>query len=110
MYNPGTQVQIPTDANLGSYYLFKKTHCGVSPTAFLSKKSFPPPSRRVALGFPLGLAGWAFLGMVHLAQVAKTLPLRPTQGSVEWAHFGPTQEPSRTLRYNTDKLQNFSRI
>jgi hypothetical protein len=38
MYNPGTQVQIPTDANLGSYYLLKKLAVGVSPTAFLSKK------------------------------------------------------------------------
>jgi hypothetical protein len=39
MYNPGTQVQIPTDANLGSYYLLKKLAVGVSPTAFLSKKT-----------------------------------------------------------------------
>jgi hypothetical protein len=38
MYNPGTQVQIPTDVNLGSYYLLKKLTMGVSPTAFLSKK------------------------------------------------------------------------
>jgi hypothetical protein len=38
MYNPGTQVQIPTDVNLGSYYLFKKLDVRVSPTAFLSKK------------------------------------------------------------------------
>jgi hypothetical protein len=38
MYNPDTQVQIPVDANLGSYYLFKKKLAvGVSPTAFLSK-------------------------------------------------------------------------
>jgi hypothetical protein len=58
----------------------------------------------VALGFPLGLAGWAFVGLVHLAQVARKLPLRPTQASVKWAHNGPTLEPSRTLWYNTDKL------
>jgi hypothetical protein len=38
MYNPGTQVQIPAVANLGSYYLLKKLAVGVSPTAFLSKK------------------------------------------------------------------------
>jgi hypothetical protein len=38
MYNPGTQVQIPADANVGSYYLLKKLAVGVSPTAFLSKK------------------------------------------------------------------------
>jgi hypothetical protein len=40
MYNPGTQVQIPADANLGSYYLLKKLVVGVSPTAFLSKKKY----------------------------------------------------------------------
>jgi hypothetical protein len=39
MYNPGTQVQIPADANLGSYYLLKKLAVGVSPTAFLFKKT-----------------------------------------------------------------------
>jgi hypothetical protein len=38
MYNPGTQVQISVDANLGSYYLLKKLVVEVSPTAFLSKK------------------------------------------------------------------------
>jgi hypothetical protein len=38
MYNPNTQVQIPADVNLGSYYLLKKLAVGVSPTAFLSKK------------------------------------------------------------------------
>jgi hypothetical protein len=38
MHNPGTQVQILTNANLGSYYLLKKLAVGVSPTAFLSKK------------------------------------------------------------------------
>jgi hypothetical protein len=38
MYNPGTQVQIPADANVGSYYLLKKLAVGVFPTAFLSKK------------------------------------------------------------------------
>jgi hypothetical protein len=36
---PGTQVQIPANANLGSYCLFKKLAVGVSPTAFLSKKT-----------------------------------------------------------------------
>jgi hypothetical protein len=48
--------------------------------------------------------------MVRLAQVARILPLRPMQASIKWAHFGPTPKPSRTLRYNTDKLQNFSGI
>jgi hypothetical protein len=38
MYNPDTQVQIPADANLGSYYLLKKLAVGVSLTAFLSTK------------------------------------------------------------------------
>jgi hypothetical protein len=41
-------------------------------------RKFPPPSRRVALGFPLGWRAGPFLGMVCLAQVARTLPLRPT--------------------------------
>jgi hypothetical protein len=38
MYNPGTQVQIPADANLGSYYLLKKTRCGGLPHRFPFKK------------------------------------------------------------------------
>jgi hypothetical protein len=67
----------------------KKLTVGVSPTTFLSKKSFPPPSRRVALGFPLGLVGWAFVGMVRLAQVAKTLPLGPRRAPSS----GPTLAP-----------------
>jgi hypothetical protein len=71
---------------------------------------FSPLLESVALGFPLGLAGWAFVGMVRLAQVARTLPFRPTQASIKWAHFGTTPEPSRTLWYNIDKLQNFSGI
>jgi hypothetical protein len=37
MYNPATQVHVPTDANLGSYY--KKNTVGAFPTVFLSKKS-----------------------------------------------------------------------
>jgi hypothetical protein len=38
MYNPGIQVQIPTDANLGSYYLLTKTRCGGLPHRFPFKK------------------------------------------------------------------------
>jgi hypothetical protein len=69
--------------------------------------SFSPPSRTFALGFPLGLGRLGLRGLVHLAQVARTLPFRPIQASVKWAHNGPTPEPSRTFRYNTDKLRNF---
>jgi hypothetical protein len=72
--------------------------------------SFLPPSRTFALGFPLGLGRLGLRGLVRLAQVARTLPFRPRQASVKWAHNGPTPEPSRTFRYNTDKLQNFSGI
>jgi hypothetical protein len=40
MYNLATQVQVPTDANLGSYFQ-KKIAVGASPTAFpFKKKSF----------------------------------------------------------------------
>jgi hypothetical protein len=66
--------------------------------------SFPFLLKHLPQGFPLGLAGWAIWGMVCLAQVARTLSLRPTQASIKWDHFGPTLEPSRTLWYNTDKL------
>jgi hypothetical protein len=68
----------------------------------------PPFLLEESLRVSPGLAGWAFRGLVRLAQVARTLPFRPMQASVKWAHYGPTPEPSRTLRYNTDKLQNFS--
>jgi hypothetical protein len=71
---------------------------------------FPSPSRTFALGFPLGLGRLGLRGLVHLAQVARTLPFRPMQASVKWAHNGPTPKPSRTFWYNTDKLRNFSRI
>jgi hypothetical protein len=37
MYNPATQVQVPTDAELGSYYL-KKHWRGFPYRVFLSKK------------------------------------------------------------------------
>jgi hypothetical protein len=36
MYNPATQVQVPTDVDLNSYY-FKKKIVGASPTIFISK-------------------------------------------------------------------------
>jgi hypothetical protein len=49
-------------------------------------------------------------GLVCLAQVARTLPFRPTHASIKWAHNGPTPKPSRTFRYNTNKLRNFSGI
>jgi hypothetical protein len=38
MYNPATQVQVPTDANLGSYFQKTKIAVGASPTAFPFKK------------------------------------------------------------------------
>ena len=38
MYNPATQVQVPTGANLGSYYFKKNSLWGVSLTVFLQKK------------------------------------------------------------------------
>jgi hypothetical protein len=38
MYNPATQVQVPTDANLGSYFQKTKIVVGASPTAFPFKK------------------------------------------------------------------------
>ena len=38
MYNPTTQVQALTDADLGSYYFKTKITVGASPTVFLSKK------------------------------------------------------------------------
>ena len=72
---------------------------------------FPPfPSLKTPLGFPLGLAGWALGGLCAWPKAARALPLRPTQASVKWSHIGPTPEPSRTFRYNTDKLRNFSGI
>jgi hypothetical protein len=40
MYNPGTQVQVPTDANLGSYFQKTKIAIGASPTAFPFKKIY----------------------------------------------------------------------
>jgi hypothetical protein len=39
MYNPATQVQVPTDANLGSYFQKTKIAVGASPTAFPFKKN-----------------------------------------------------------------------
>jgi hypothetical protein len=38
MYNPATQVQVPTDVNLGSYFQKTKIAVGASPTAFPFKK------------------------------------------------------------------------
>jgi hypothetical protein len=38
MYNPATQVQVSTDANLGSYFQKNKIAVGASPTAFPFKK------------------------------------------------------------------------
>jgi hypothetical protein len=38
MYNPATQVQVPTDTNLGSYFQKTKITVGASPTAFPFKK------------------------------------------------------------------------
>jgi hypothetical protein len=49
-------------------------------------------------------------GLVCLAQVARTLPFRPSLDFVKWAHNVPTLEPSRTFWYNTDKLRNLSKI
>jgi hypothetical protein len=40
MYNPATQVQVPTDTNLGSYFQKIKSAVGASPTAFSLKKRF----------------------------------------------------------------------
>jgi hypothetical protein len=39
MNNLATQVQVPTDANLGSYFQKTKIAVGASPTAFPFKKS-----------------------------------------------------------------------
>jgi hypothetical protein len=39
MYNPGTQVQIPADANLGSYYLLKNSLWGSPPPLSFQKKN-----------------------------------------------------------------------
>jgi hypothetical protein len=41
MYNPATQVQVPTDVNLGSYFQKIKLAVGASPTAFPFKKNYP---------------------------------------------------------------------
>ena len=71
---------------------------------------FPPLFWKVLLGFPLGLAGWAFGALCAWPKVARALPLRPTQASDKWGHVGPTPEPSRTFQYNTDKPQNDSGI
>jgi hypothetical protein len=38
MYNPATQVQVPIDANLGSYFKKTKITVGAFPTAFPFKK------------------------------------------------------------------------
>jgi hypothetical protein len=38
MYNPTTQVQVPTNVNLGSYFQKTKIAVGASPTAFPFKK------------------------------------------------------------------------
>jgi hypothetical protein len=38
MYNPATQVQVLTDANLGSYFQKTTIIVGASPTAFSFKK------------------------------------------------------------------------
>jgi hypothetical protein len=38
MYNPGIQVQIPADANVGSYYLLKNSLWGSSPPLSFQKK------------------------------------------------------------------------
>jgi hypothetical protein len=38
MYNPATQVQVPTDANLGSYFQKTKIAIGAFPTTFPFKK------------------------------------------------------------------------
>jgi hypothetical protein len=43
MYNPATQVQVPTDANLGSYFQKTKIVVGASPTAFPFKKKVCVP-------------------------------------------------------------------
>jgi hypothetical protein len=40
MYNPATQVQVYTDANLGSYFQKNKIAVGASPTAFPFKKNY----------------------------------------------------------------------
>jgi hypothetical protein len=41
MYNPATQVQVPIDVNLGSYFQKTKMAIGAFPTAFpFKKKSF----------------------------------------------------------------------
>jgi hypothetical protein len=41
MYNPATQVQVSTDANLGSYFQKNKIAIGAFPTAFPLKKKQP---------------------------------------------------------------------
>jgi hypothetical protein len=38
MYYPAAQIQVPREAELGSYYFLKNV--GASPTVFLSKKRF----------------------------------------------------------------------
>jgi hypothetical protein len=40
MYNLATQVQVPRDTNLSSYYLKTKITVGASPTVFRSKKKY----------------------------------------------------------------------
>jgi hypothetical protein len=74
------------------------------------RASFPLPSRKCCPRVSPWAGRLGLRGLVHLAQVARTLPFRPTQASVKWAHYGLTLEPSRTLQYNTDKLQNLSEI
>jgi hypothetical protein len=72
--------------------------------------SFPLPSRKCCPRVSPWAGRLGLRGLVRLAQVARTLPFRPTQASVKWAHYGPTLEPSRTLWYNTDKLRNLFEI
>jgi hypothetical protein len=43
MYNPATQVQVPIDVNLGSYFQKTKIVVGASPTAFPFKKKSHVP-------------------------------------------------------------------
>jgi hypothetical protein len=45
MYNPATQVQVPTDVDLGSYYFIKQNGCRGFPYHIPFKKKIEPTIR-----------------------------------------------------------------
>jgi hypothetical protein len=91
----------------------------------------PPPSLRAGgqgvewggkfspfpLEHSLRVSPWAgrvgLRGLVRLDQVASTLPFRPTQVSIKWAHNGPLQnllEPSGTIPINSETFPESKKL